>query len=58
MPLLGAIPLDAKTVGLGDMGRTFVEYETPAVEAFFRVVDVLLLRLERREALVTCYNQC
>jgi hypothetical protein len=36
------------------MGQTFVEYETPAAEAFHRIVDALLLRLERREELTTC----
>ena len=54
VPFLGAIPLDAKIVGLGDMGQTFVEYEIPAAEAFFRVVDALLLQLEGRKALTTC----
>jgi ATP-binding protein involved in chromosome partitioning len=57
VPFLGAIPLDAKIVGLGDMGQTFVEYETPAAEAFNRVVDALLLRLKSREALTTCHTQ-
>jgi ATP-binding protein involved in chromosome partitioning len=46
VPFLGAIPLDAKIVGLGDMGQTFVEYETPAAKAFSQVVDALLFQLQ------------
>jgi ATP-binding protein involved in chromosome partitioning len=50
VPFLGAIPLDAKIVGLGDMGQTFIEYETPAAKAFSLVVDALLLQLKGVEA--------
>jgi hypothetical protein len=50
VPFLGAIPLDAKIVGLGDMGQTFIEYETPAAKAFFKVVDALLFQLSSGEA--------
>jgi Mrp family chromosome partitioning ATPase len=54
VPFLGAMPLDAKIVGLGDMGQTFIEYQTPAAAAFFRVVDALLLQPEGRKAMITC----